>query len=339
MKVSLFCKGLVGLLTISLIMVFSLSATPLSAQFVTNTPISLPTATPNSVSFPTAAPTLASTLTAAPAVSASPTARITATLSVTVVPQLDHAVFARPIERSDALVDYVNRVYPYGGTQFGQFEVHLGVDMQNSRFTPILAAGDGVVYYAGADMQRLFGPYNDYYGNLVVIQHDLLSAEGLPVYTLYGHMQAVSVTTGQTVSVGDVIGTVGDSGIAFGPHLHFEVRVGNPEDYLSTRNPDLWIKPYFGFGTLAGRLETTQSDWRGLTVLVRSIEGRNRETYTYGGDRVNSDPSWLENFTLGDLPEGDYEVIVSDRSGRIYFRQPVTIQASATTFVEVMIDR
>jgi hypothetical protein len=86
---------------------------------------------------------------------------------------------------------------------------------------------------------------------------------------------------------------------------------------------------------LAGYLSTTSGNTEGITILVRS-EGKSRETYTYGGDRVNSDPSWGENFTYGDLPEGEYEIVVSDKNGRVYFRDTVTIVANQTTFVEIL---
>jgi murein DD-endopeptidase MepM/ murein hydrolase activator NlpD len=308
-----------------------------------------PTATPSPSQTPTLTP--ASTFTDAPtllpptATDIPPTATASPSALPTTVPptplpaRIEHYVLDRPIERRDDLVDYANRAYPYGGTQFGQFDVHLGIDMENARHTPIRAAAPGRVYYAGSDSELLFGPYPDYYGNLVVIAHDLLSSDGLPLYTLYGHMQRVDVRTGDIVEAGQTIGTVGDSGIALGPHLHFEVRAGIPEDYRNTRNPDLYIRPYPGFGTLAGRLVNTRDPQAyGTVIYVRSNTSR-RETYTYGGDRVNSDPGWGENFTLGDLPEGTYEVIVSDRNGRVYFRQEVVIQQERTTWLDIAIAR
>lgn len=311
-----------------------LTATPtiVPTQRATSTPVSSATPMPTAI-----APTVTLTATPTQLPPTSTASPVPATPTATVALYVDHYFFERPIQRRDDLVDYVTRSYPYGGTQFGQFEVHLGADMQNPRFTPILAAGDGVVYYAGNDLTKAYGPYEDYYGNLVIIQHPQLSPEGLPLFTLYGHMQEIAVTTGQTVSVGYVIGTVGDSGIAFGPHVHFEVRAGDPENYLSTRNPDLYIKPWNGFGTLAGKLTTTTTDEMGITILVRSATS-NRETYTYGGDRVNSDAAWGENFTLGDLPEGDWEVVVSSKSGKVYFRQPVRIMAGKTTWIDVPIE-
>lgn len=290
------------------------------AQFVTNTPLPAAATAPASVGFAT--PT--------------PAPRITPTLSVIVEPFVEMYAFARPIPRRDDLQDFGTRVYPYGGTQFGNFDVHLGLDFINPRFTPVLAAGTGTVIFAGSDNQIAFGPYLNYYGNLIVIEHDLVSVEGLPVYTLYAHLERVDVAIGAQVVAGDPIGAVGATGIALGPHLHFEVRVGDPVDYLATRNPDFWIKPYPGFGTLAGRVTSASSAVQGQVVLIRS-NGRTREAYVYSGDRVNSDPSWNENFTYADLPAGVYEVLISER-GRVRFRADVIIEDGRTTFVEINLD-
>ncbi len=55
--------------------------------------------------------------------------------------------------------------------------------------------------------------------------------EGHILYTLYGHLESVSVTAGQPVNAGDVVGIVGSSGVALGSHLHFEVRQDDPHSY------------------------------------------------------------------------------------------------------------
>ena len=61
-----------------------------------------------------------------------------------------------------------------------------------------------------------------------------------------------------------------------------------------------------------------------------------RYAYTYADDpTINSDPVWNENFTLGDLPVDDYEVIVSERSGRVRFRETVTIESGRTTWIDI----
>lgn len=303
---------------------------------------SMPSATPPLTHpfEPSAAWTMPPELTHTPAAEiAVATSPPTATMGVPVtLRRVDHYRFRRPIERSDTLVDYGDKTYPYGGTQFGARDVHLGLDFFNVRHTPILAAADGQVIFADLDIDTLLGPTADYYGKAIVIQHNFTSPEGLPVFTLYGHLQEILVTAGQHVTEGETIATVGDAGVAIGPHLHFEVRVGDAFNYRTTRNPDLWIRPYPGFGTLAGRVTSTiGADIQGITILVRDTQ-RTRETYTYSGDRVNSNPAWDENFTLADLPAGGYDVIVSTSSGRSLFREAVTIRDGKTTWIDVPLE-
>lgn len=96
-----------------------------------------------------------------------------------------------------------------------------GVDIGGARGTPIHAAADGVVIIA-----RGGGGWNGGYGNYVVITHENGSQ------TLYSHMRSVAVSPGQSVLSGQVIGYLGASGRATGPHLHFEVRgAANPFRY------------------------------------------------------------------------------------------------------------
>jgi murein DD-endopeptidase MepM/ murein hydrolase activator NlpD len=89
---------------------------------------------------------------------------------------------------------------------------HEGIDFAADAGTPVMAAGDGVI----ARREWTGG-----YGNLVEIRH----ANG--VVTRYGHLQgfATGLTAGARVSQGDVIGFVGSTGLATGPHLHYEFRV------------------------------------------------------------------------------------------------------------------
>ncbi|MBU6321541.1 M23 family metallopeptidase, partial [Patescibacteria group bacterium] len=92
------------------------------------------------------------------------------------------------------------------------------VDIAAPKGTPIRAAAAGVVTVA-----RSNGAWNGGYGNYVVITH----ANG--TQTLYAHMTHAIVTSGQEVNAGQVIGYVGATGKATGPHLHFEVRgAANP---------------------------------------------------------------------------------------------------------------
>ncbi|WP_430683946.1 M23 family metallopeptidase [Leptolyngbya sp. AN02str] len=107
----------------------------------------------------------------------------------------------------------------------GQVIFHSGVDLQANAGDAVLAAGSGTVAFVGQQGA---------YGNLIVINH----AQGLQ--TRYAQLQSTSVTAGQTVRAGDRIGTVGSSGSATAPHLHFEVRSNsdlgwvaqNPGDYF-----------------------------------------------------------------------------------------------------------
>ena len=109
------------------------------------------------------------------------------------------------------------RVHPIYGTS----RVHNGIDLAAGSGTPIRAAGAGTVITAGP---------RGAYGNTVIIDH------GRSVATLYAHQRAVSVTVGQKVTAGQVVGSVGSTGLSTGPHLHFEVRVNgvpvNPLGYL-----------------------------------------------------------------------------------------------------------
>lgn len=97
---------------------------------------------------------------------------------------------------------------PFGAPRNGY--THTGVDIPDPEGTPIGAAGVGTVIYAADNGAG--------YGNLVVIQHRL-------GYTSwYGHMSTISAYVGEEVVGGTLIGYVGATGDATGPHLHFEVR-------------------------------------------------------------------------------------------------------------------
>lgn len=93
----------------------------------------------------------------------------------------------------------------------GRWKQHEGIDYAAALGTPVMAAGDGVVLRAG----RSGG-----YGNLVELRH----ANG--IITRYGHLSRINVHVGQRVKQEERIGAVGATGLATGPHLHYEFRVG-----------------------------------------------------------------------------------------------------------------
>jgi murein DD-endopeptidase MepM/ murein hydrolase activator NlpD len=98
---------------------------------------------------------------------------------------------------------------------------HPGIDIGVPAGTPIRAADSGQVVIAG---------WTGGYGNYTCIQHTA------SLSTCYGHQSAIEVSVGQNVSQGQVIGLVGCTGLCFGDHLHFEVRINgavtNPLNYL-----------------------------------------------------------------------------------------------------------
>jgi murein DD-endopeptidase MepM/ murein hydrolase activator NlpD len=98
---------------------------------------------------------------------------------------------------------------------------HPGIDIGVPTGTPIHAADSGRVSIAGSQGG---------YGNFTCIQHTASLA------TCYGHQSRIMVSVGQSVSQGQVIGLTGCTGLCFGPHLHFEVRINgavtNPLNYL-----------------------------------------------------------------------------------------------------------
>jgi murein DD-endopeptidase MepM/ murein hydrolase activator NlpD len=87
-------------------------------------------------------------------------------------------------------------------------DFHPGLDIAADRGTPIHATADGAVETAG---------YNGNYGLSVLIEH------GYGIGTRFGHMSSLAVKPGQKVRRGDVIGYVGSTGHATGPHLHYEI--------------------------------------------------------------------------------------------------------------------
>ena len=244
--------------------------------------------------------------------------------------EFDHFYFARPIAAD--VVNWPIADYRYGGTLLTPGITHTGVDIPALAGTPILAGGPGIVTWAG---WGLFSgaPDNiaDPYGMAVSIRHDF-GYRGQALYTVYAHMRAVNVTVGQWVNTGTQIGEVGDTGNTTGPHLHFEVRLGQDSFYF-TRNPELWLAPPQGWGVLAGRVTTPKGDLaHSLPVSIRLLE-TNQEwlVNTYGPDAVNSDEYYAENMVISDLPAGQYEVRITF-SATISDRINLTILPGRVTY-------
>ena len=231
--------------------------------------------------------------------------------------------------------------YQFGSTAGNRYRPHHGLDISNPLGTPVQAGVTGEVVHAGPDDPVLLGPYNDFYGRTVVIRLDqrLPVAGGqLDVFVLYGHLNEVLASQGQRVQPADVIGLVGMTGIAIGPHLHVEVRLG-ANTYAHNVNPYLWMKPAAGRGAVAVRLLTSDGrTWAGGKVSIARFEGgkavwaRQIETYL-DTENIGPDPAWGENGAMGDVPAGYYYLIgnVNGESVRAEFQ----VNAGETAFVEV----
>ena len=137
----------------------------------------------------------------------------------TVTPErLWHGGFVRPLTATEPGSGFGSRRIINGKPR----APHAGTDYAAPRGTPVVVINDGRVALVG----EYFFP-----GRLVVVDH------GLGLYSLYFHLDEIGVVPGERVTRGQPIGTVGATGRATGPHLHFGVQVGaarvDPERLLS----------------------------------------------------------------------------------------------------------
>lgn len=221
-----------------------------------------------------------------------------------------HFLFQRPIHLPDN--ETVDLTYLYASTSNGKRDPHHGVEYQNPFGTSVFAAADGEVVFADTDKKTKFSPWNNFYGNVIVIRH------ANDMFTLYAHLSEILVQVGDKVHAGDEIGKVGQTGGATGSHLHFEVRTGSDyTEYFSTENPELWTLPPTGTGALAITLKTTEErNYERQLVITRFADGSDDIIFTYyittyaKGFEHN-----LEDAGLSNLPPGRYKIAFNDSSG------------------------
>ncbi len=148
--------------------------------------------------------------------------------------QTSYEEIAKRMEYNKDFFAHIPAIKPMGGyysiNGFGMrmhpvlhvYRMHDGIDIVNDVGTPVYAAGDGIVHFAG----RTAGGY----GVVIEIQH------GYGYSTLYAHLSQVLVRAGQRVNRGELIAKSGRSGLVSGPHLHYEVRRSgrklNPVDFF-----------------------------------------------------------------------------------------------------------
>lgn len=224
-----------------------------------------------------------------------------------------HFRLQRPIHLPDN--PFIDPTYAYASTSNGMRDPHHGVEFLNKFGTPVYAAWDGVVVFAGPDNEAMYSPWPNFYGNLIVIQH----AEHL--YTLYAHLSKINVQVDQSTTVGQKIGEVGQTGVAVGPHLHFEVRQGKVGDYFATQNPELWLLPNadengqpMGAIQISIRVESGHLSNSGEVTFQRyNAQNQPLGNMLY---RVTYDKSMLngqENVGINDLPAGNYRIVMQSR--------------------------
>lgn len=249
----------------------------------------------------------------------------------------DHLLFSRPILPPGN--DRVEVTYRYGATQNGVREPHHGAEFPNSSGTPVVAVSDGEVVFAGSDLDSLLSPWPNFYGKAVVIEH---AVGGQKVFSLYGHLSQVDVVAGQTVTSGEKIGEVGREGAAIGSHLHFEVRL-DENDYISTRNPDLWLIPREGAGVVAIRVTDKENHFLPVNMNIQRVldDGAfevvpQAEAYNFKEKNpIASDDDYQENFALSDIPAGRYRLTIV-YLGKLIERF-VEVEAGKLTLVDISI--
>ena len=249
----------------------------------------------------------------------------------------DHYWFTRPVDSSGT--NYGLAFYMYGtdGAASSPYRIHTGVDMDNDVGSTVRATGPGTVIFASTEENPYFQNTTSY-GNVVVIEHSF-GWQGQPLWTLYAHLQVALVQAGDVVEAGDPIALSGNTGRSTGPHLHYEIRLGENR-YGSSYNPVLWMVPYVGRGVIAGRLETERGNLiDDHTITLRSFATGSIEasitTYVFMNtvDDVNRDPNWNENFVFADVPEGRYEVFTTYEGQQI--SKIIDVAEGMTTFVEL----
>ena len=252
----------------------------------------------------------------------------------------DHFYFFNPIAAYD--IEPVFTVYGYGDVFFEDV-VHTGIDIPGDIGTPIRAAGDGKVIYAGYGIYRGGSEVlDDPYGKAVVIEHSF-SYQGQSLYTLYAHLDEIHVEEEDQVKAGDQIGLMGKTGKTTGPHLHFEVRVGKNE-YFSTRNPDLWISPPQGWGILVGQILTYGGrllEQQTAYLTPKEDPGTQGESSdrlwigkSYQNQAINRDPYYKENLTIANIPAGTYLLSIPVTAVGYASQVEIEIRPGQVTFIK-----
>jgi murein DD-endopeptidase MepM/ murein hydrolase activator NlpD len=143
-------------------------------------------------------------------------------------------VFLRPMPAATSSIFGEHRNYALDGTPVSQ-SMHNGVDLASTGNAPVMAVQDGTIVMAED---------HGIYGNTIVVDH------GAGLFSLYGHLASMLVSTGEAVKRGVTIGRTGTTGLAGGDHLHFEFRVRNVPV-----NPIEWWDPKWLIDNIEGKID------------------------------------------------------------------------------------
>lgn len=131
--------------------------------------------------------------------------------------------FIKPVDGARVSSTFGGRTAPTEGASTN----HKGIDLAAPTGTPIKATANGVVSFVGS---------RGGYGNAVILNHG--KKNNISLSSLYGHMSKFNIKVNQIVSAGQIIGYVGSTGVATGPHCHFEIREDgkavNPTKYIGS---------------------------------------------------------------------------------------------------------
>ncbi len=175
------------------------------------------------------------------------------------------------------------------------------------------------------------------YPRSVLIEHDT-KIDGLPVYTMYGQLASISVTQGQKVAAGEPIGKTGQpydmATDNRSTELEFEVWIGGKSVEYAV-NPELYIQPvHSGNGIIVGQIvdeEFRALPGRRIDGVVKSPATHPNYTFSLSyAPGVNPSPQWEENFVIGDVPPGVYDLAFPGG-----FKQQAVVEAGKITYLTV----
>ena len=249
-----------------------------------------------------------------------------------------HAAYriARPVAQVD---EPINQGYLYGRG----VAVHKGVDWSAADLgDAIYAVASGTVVQVQEDHPNNCHPslpppnWCPAWGNYVLIQHDKYHydrTEGQQlayVYSLSLHLRNgnVFVDENDHVNAGQLIAHADNTGNSTGDHLHLQVvvhpyaqreiePVNTLESEFRSRNPELWLDPYPGTGTVVGKVTNFDGTPAGglyVLNLEKQAGWGYQSSYTYNDPALNPDDILVENWATTDVLPGDYHVTLSNGS-------------------------